>query len=408
MTRTLVTNIGQLVTNNERDRDPLGLIADAALVVDNERITWVGSAAAAEVSGGHDIDHVVDCGGRAVIPGFVDAHSHLVFAGDRANEFEARMTGTPYSAGGIRSTVTATRSASEDELITLLEHRVNEMLRQGTTTFETKSGYHLNVEGEPLACKIARRVTDEVTYLGAHVIPAEYGGRGHEETPVVGTREDYVELVCGAMLEASAPHARWIDVFCDDGSFTVAEARRILEAGMRAGLAPRLHAAQLAPDSAAIALGVELDCASIDHCTYLTDDDVALLASSSTVVTLLPGVEYSTRSPFPDARRLLDAGVTVAISTDCNPGSSYTSSMALCISLAVRDMGMTTAEALWSATAGGARALRRTDVGRLVVGARADFVELDAPNYVHLAYRPGVPLTRRVWKHGVAVAQTTG
>ncbi|MFZ4078534.1 MAG: imidazolonepropionase [Microbacteriaceae bacterium] len=408
MTRTLFTNIGQLVTNDEQARDPLGLIADAAIVIDNERVTWVGSAAAAEVSGGHDIDHVVDCGGRAVIPGFVDAHSHLVFAGDRATEFEARMSGTPYSAGGIRSTVRATRSASEGQLVDLLEHRAHELLRQGTTTFETKSGYHLDVAGEPLACKIARGVTDEVTFLGAHVIPAEYGGRGHEEARVIGTREDYVDLVCGAMLEASAPHARWIDVFCDEGAFTVAEAQRVLEAGMRAGLVPRLHAAQFAPNSAAIALGVQLGCASIDHCTYLTDDDVTLLALSSTVVTLLPGVEFSTRSPYPDARRLIDAGVTVAISTDCNPGSSYTSSMAFCVSLAVREMGMTTAEALWSATAGGARALLRTDVGRLVVGARADLVELDAPSYVHLAYRPGVPLTRRVWKNGVVVAQTTG
>ena len=410
MTRTLFTNIGQLVTNDPRlgtytDRrtEQLGLIHDAALVVDGDNITWVGTEAAAEVSGGHDIDRVVDCGGRAVIPGFVDSHSHLVFAGDRAGEFEARMSGTPYSAGGIRSTVAATRGASETELRGLIEKRSREMLAQGTTTFETKSGYHLNLEGEPLACRLAREVTDDVTFLGAHVVPAEYGGRGYEDVHQLGTREDYVDLVCGPMLDAAAAHATWVDVFCDEGAFTVAEARRVLEAGMRVGLVPRLHAAQLAPNPAAIALGVELECASIDHCTYLTDDDVALLATSSTVVTLLPGVEFSTRQPYPDARRLIDAGITVALSTDCNPGSSYTSSMAFCVAVAVRDMGMTPAEALWSATAGGAQALRRSDVGRLTVGARADIVELDAPTFVHLAYRPGVPLTRRVWRNGVDV-----
>jgi imidazolonepropionase len=414
MTRTLFTNIGQLVTNDSRlangagrATEQLGLIHDAALVVDGERITWVGTATAAEVSGGHDIDQVVDCGGRAVIPGFVDSHSHLVFAGDRASEFEARMSGNSYSAGGIRSTVAATRIASESELRALVEKRSHEMLAQGTTTFETKSGYHLNLEGETLACRLAREVTDDVTFLGAHVVPAEYGGRGHADVSQLGTREDYVDLVCGPMLEAVAEYATWVDVFCDEGAFTVAEARRVLEAGMLAGLVPRLHAAQLAPDHAAIAMGVELGCASIDHCTYLTDDDIALLSASSTVVTLLPGVEFSTRQPYPDAHRLIDAGVTVALSTDCNPGSSYTSSMAFCIAVAVRDMGMTVAQALWSATAGGAQALRRSDVGRLSVGALADLVELDAPTFVHLAYRPGVPLTRRVWKNGLAVAGRT-
>lgn len=408
MTRTLFTHIGQLVTNDpprhvssDRASELLGLIPNAALVVNDGTVEWVGTEESAEVSGGHDIDAVIDCGGRAIVPGFVDSHTHLVFAGDRAGEFEARMSGSPYSAGGIRSTVAATRAAAEADLTELLAIRAAELLAQGTTTFETKSGYHLDLDGEPLACRLARTVTDEVTFLGAHVIPAEFGGRGHEDATVVGTRDDYLDLVCGPMLEAAVPHAKWIDVFCDEGAFTVAESRRVLEAGIRAGLAPRLHAAQLGPNSEAIALGVELGCASIDHCTYLTDDDVALLAKSPTVVTLLPGVEFSTRSPYPDARRLIDAGVTVALSTDCNPGSSYTSSMAFCIAVAVRDMGMTVPEAVWAATAGGAAALRRTDVGRLVAGARADFVELDAPSYVHLAYRPGVNLTRRVWRRGV-------
>ena len=411
MTRTLFTNIGQLVTNDpslsatrgdagDRSAIRLGLIEDAAFVVDEGLITWVGTTAAAEVSGGHDIDAVVDCGGRAVIPGFVDSHSHLVFAGDRAGEFESRMAGMPYSAGGIRSTVAATRAASDDQLTKLVSARVDEMLAQGTTTVEIKSGYHLNIEGEPLACSVARGFTDEVTFLGAHVVPAEFGGTGADEQSN-GTREEYLDLVCGDMLREAAQHAKWIDVFCDDGAFTVAEARRVLEAGIAAGLQPRLHAAQLAPNPEAIAMGVEVGCASIDHGTYLTDADVAVLTGSETVVTLLPGVEFSTRQPYPDARRLIDAGITVAISTDCNPGSSYTSSMAFCVAVAVRDMRMTVAEALWAATAGGAAALRRTDIGRLSVGARADIVELDAPSYVHLAYRPGVPLTRRVWKNGV-------
>lgn len=411
MTRTLFTNIGQLVTNDPllgvtrgaaggRTATRLGLIDDAALVVDKGLITWVGTAAAAEVSGGHDIDVLVDCGGRAVIPGFVDSHSHLVFAGDRAGEFESRMAGRSYSAGGIRSTVAATRAANDDQLTKLVSARVDEMLAQGTTTVEIKSGYHLNVEGESLACSVAHAFTDEVTFLGAHVVPPEFGGTGPDKN-ATGTRAEYLDLVCGDMLREAAVHAKWIDVFCDDGAFTVAEARRVLEAGIAAGLQPRLHAAQLAANPDAIAMGVELGCASIDHCTFLTDADVAVLAGSSTVVTLLPGVEFSTRQPYPDARRLIDAGITVAISTDCNPGSSYTSSMAFCVAVAVRDMRMSVAEALWAATAGGAAALRRTDIGRLRVGSRADIVELDAPSYVHLAYRPGVPLTRRVWKNGV-------
>ena len=413
MTRTLFTNIGQLVTNDSSQRagdqadtttQRLGLITDAAFVVDGHHITWVGTSAAAEVSGGHDIDTVVDCEGRAVIPGFVDSHSHLVFAGDRANEFESRMAGLPYTAGGIGVTVANTRDTPREELEALVRRRHAEMLRQGTTTVEVKSGYHLTVDGENLACEIASGVTPEVTFLGAHVVPPEYGGKGSHAVAQVGTREDYVNLVCGEMLERAKAHARWVDVFCDDGAFTVAESRRVLEAGIAVGLLPRLHAAQLAPNSPAIAMGVSLGCASIDHCTYLTDDDVALLAESSTVVTLLPGVDFSTRQPYPDARRLLDAGITVALSTDCNPGSSYTSSMAFCIAIAVRDMNMTVAEAVWASTAGGAAALRRADIGRISVGARADIVELEASSYVHLAYRPGVPLTRRVWMNGVAVA----
>jgi imidazolonepropionase len=401
MTRTLFTNIGLLVTNDpDVGAGATGEIADAALLVDLGRIAWVGTTTAAEVAGGFDIDHVIDLGGRCLIPGFVDSHSHLVFAGDRTPDFEARMAGRKYSPGGILSTVDATRAASDEDLRMNLARFVNEMHAQGTTTLEVKSGYGLTVHDEERLVRLAAEVTEETTFLGAHVIPREYRGVGGAlQEGELGTRDDYVALVIGPMLEACAPYAKWIDVFCEEGAFTIDESRKILEAGMGLGLMPRVHASQLAVGEG-IRLAVDLAAASVDHCTYLTDLDVADLARSATVATLLPGVEFSTKQPYPDARRLLDAGVTVALATDCNPGSSFTSSMPLCIALAVREMGMTPAEALWSATAGGAQALRREDVGRLTIGSRADLVEIAAPSYVHLAYRPGVPLVRRVWKDG--------
>jgi len=377
---TLITGIGELVTNDaERP-----VVRDAAVVVDGDRIAWVGEAAAAP-----DADERVDAGGRAVIPGFVDSHTHLVFAGDRGDEFEARMAGRPYTAGGIRRTVAATRAASDDELLAHGRALVAEARRQGTTTIEVKSGYGLSLEHELRSVRIARELTDEVTFLGAHVVPEGVD------------REAYVDLVAGEMLEACAPHARWVDVFCETGAFTLDETERILRAGAARGLGVRLHAAQLGP-SDAVRLAVELDAASVDHCTFLRDDDVEALAGSGTVATILPGAEFSTRQPWPDARRLLDAGVTVALASDCNPGSSYTTSLPFCIALAVREMGMTPLEAVHAATAGGAAALRRDDVGRVAVGARADLVLLDAPSHVHLAYRPGVPLVARVWASGAS------
>ena len=286
----------------------------------------------------------------------------------------------------------ATRAASDDELRTRLHCFIEELQQQGTTTVEIKSGYGLGVAEEERLVRLAAEVTPEVTFLGAHVVPVEYA-----DDP-----DAYVDLVVGPMLDACVPHSRWIDVFCETGAFTVAQSRRILEAGIARGLAPRVHASQLGPGDG-VRMAVELGAASVDHGTYLTDADVAALAASDTVLTLLPGVEFSTRQPYPDARGLLDAGVTVALACDTNPGSSFTSSMAFCIAIAVRDMGMTTAEAVWAATAGGAHALRRDDIGRIAPGARADLVLLDAPSRVHLAYRPGVPLVQRVWKDGTAV-----
>ncbi|MEU7398168.1 imidazolonepropionase [Streptomyces albogriseolus] len=387
MSATVITNIATLVTNDPslRDSDPLGLVRDAAVVIEGDRVVWTGESSKAPAT-----DNRVDAGGRAVLPGFVDSHSHLVFAGDRTEEFNARMSGRPYSAGGIRTTVAATRAASEAELEATLTRYLAEALRQGTTTFETKSGYGLTVEDEARALRLAARHTDEVTYLGAHVVAPEYA-----DDPA-----GYVALVTGEMLNACAPHARWIDVFCEQGAFDGDQARAVLTAGKAKGLHLRIHANQLSYGPG-VQLAVELDAASADHCTHLTDADVDALANSATVATLLPGAEFSTRAAWPDARRLLDAGATVALSTDCNPGSSFTSSMPFCIALAVRDMGMTPDEAVRAATAGGAAALRRTDVGRLVPGAYADLVLLDAPSHVHLAYRPGVPLVAGVWRRGV-------
>ncbi|MGE9695853.1 imidazolonepropionase [Streptomyces sp. CH6] len=387
MTSTLLTGIGSLVTNDPAHGGPLGLIEDAALVVDGDRVAWTGPASAAPAA---DTRH--DAGGRAVVPGFVDSHAHLVFAGDRTREFHARMSGRPYEAGGIRTTVAATRAASDAELEANLVRHLTEGLRQGTTTQETKSGYGLTVDDEARALALAARHTDEVTYLGAHIVAPEYA-----DDPAA-----YVSLVTGPMLDACAPHARWVDVFCEKGAFDGDQARAILTAGAARGLTPRVHANQLTYGPG-VQLAVELGAASADHCTHLTDEDVEALAASDTVATLLPGAEFSTRAAWPDARRLLDAGATVALSTDCNPGSSYTSSMPFCLALAVRDMGMTPDEALWSATAGGARALRRTDVGTLTPGARADLLLLDAPSHVHFAYRPGVPLVAEVWRAGKRV-----
>ncbi len=392
---TLITNVGELVTNAPPDRDPglgpggFAALTGAALVIEDGRVAWTGPAAQAPAA-----DEAVDCGGCAVLPGFVDSHAHLVFAGERSAEFAARMAGTPYQAGGIRGTVAATRAAPDGVLRENLARLAREMLAQGTTTLECKSGYGLTVPDEARAVALAAEVTPEVTFLGAHVVPPGYEG----------DRAGYLDLVCGPMLSACAPQARWVDVFCERGAFDADEAAAVLAAGRAAGLLPRVHANQLGPGPG-VQVAVAAGAAAADHCTYLSDADVDALASSGapgsgTVATLLPGVEFSTRQPYPDARRLLAAGVTVALATDCNPGSCFTSSMPLCVALAVREMRMTTQEAVAAATAGGARALRRTDVGHLGVGARADLMLLDGPSHTYLAYRPGVPLVRAVWRAG--------
>jgi imidazolonepropionase len=388
MTTTLVTGIAELVTfDDELDgaehTEGLGLLRDAAVVVGDGRVLWTGPASRAP-----DADRRRDVEGRAVVPGFVDSHSHLVFAGDRSAEFAARMTGVPYDGGGIATSVRATREASDDRLRDLVAARVREMRAQGTTTVEIKSGYGLTVADEARALRIAREQTDETTFLGAHVVPAEYADR----------REDYLDLVTGPMLRACAPHARWVDVFCEPHSahaFTEEEARRVLSAGRDAGLGLRVHGNQLGPGPG-VRLAVEYGAASVDHCTFLSADDVDALvgAARTTVATLLPGVEFSTRSPYPDARRLLDAGVSLALATDCNPGTCYSSSIPFVLALAVREMHLTPAEALRAATVGSAMSLRRKDIGRIAPGMRADLTVLDAPSYLHLSYRAGVPIAR--------------
>ncbi|MFW5473504.1 imidazolonepropionase [Knoellia sp. CPCC 206450] len=399
---TLVTGIAELVTcvpdgggegggatsggtaggNGSVDSD-LGILREAALVVEDDRVVWLGPVADAP-----DADRRIDLEGRAVIPGFVDSHSHLVFDGDRAAEFTARMTGERYDGGGIGVSVAATRAADDDRLRELVRRRVAEMRAQGTTTVEIKGGYGLTVQDEARSLRIARELTPETTFLGAHVVPPE----------ARADRTAYVELVTGPMLEACAPHARWADVFCEPHSphaFTEEESRAVLLAARDSGLGLRVHGNQLGPGPG-VRLAVELEAASVDHCTFLDDADVDALvhAAGTTVATLLPGVEFSTRSPYPDARRLLDAGASVALATDCNPGTCYSSSMPFVIALAVREMGMTPSEAVWAATRGSAASLRRDDIGRIAVGGPADLTVLEAPSHIHLAYRAGVPIAQ--------------
>ena len=374
----VIDHISELVTNDpDLGEGPLGVVSDASVVVEGGSVVAVGRAGAVA-------DERLDAGGRCVLPGFVDSHTHLVFAGDRAEEFTRRMAGESYDGGGIRVTTEATRTAGRAALRSALGQRLAEAHRAGTTTVEIKSGYGLSIASEAELTSLAAEVTAESTFLGAHLVPGEYQGRA----------DDYVELVCGPMLQAVCGHVRWIDVFCETGAFDPEQSRAVLEAGRAAGLGLRLHANQLG-HGPGVQLGVEMGCASVDHCTYLSDDDIEALAASDTVATFLPATDFSTRQPYPDARRAIDAGVRVAMASNCNPGSSYTTSLSFCIALAVRDMNMTIDEAVAAVTTGGAAALGRHDVGRIVPGGPAHLTILDAPSRHHLAYRPGVPL---IWR----------
>ena len=392
-TATLFTNIGELRTVSD-----LGTLHDAALVAEDGIITWVGAAADAPAC-----DTQVDLEGRAVLPGWVDSHTHMIFDGDRAAEFEARMAGQDYAAGGIAITMNATRAASPERLRELLDARVHAAHLGGTTSLETKTGYGLDLESEALAAQLAADAVGDVTFLGAHVVPPG------------ADPEDYVDLVTGDMLDAVAPHVQWIDVFCERGAFTEDQSRRVLRAGQERDLGVRVHGNQLG-EGAGVALAVELGAASVDHVNYLTDADVEALAGSDTVATVLPACDLSTRQPLAPARRLLDAGATVAIASNLNPGTSYTSSMNFCVGTAVLQMGLSLDEAIRAATWGGARALWRHDVrsgkdrtgrpavGTLVPGAACDLHVLDTSHAIDLAYRPGMPLTHSTYVAGVRVA----
>ena len=421
---TVVNGIGELVTNCADPNDPdapmttigdLASIHAAALIIRDGRIAWAGpkeglNAALDGLDDGESTPHVIDLGGRTLIPGFVDSHSHLVFGGDRGDEFEARMSGQPYDGGGIMRTVRATRESGAAWLADHTAALVAEARRQGTTTIEIKTGYGLDVDNEAKLARVAALFTPEVTFLGGHAVPQEY--RGGADTGHPGGRDAYVRLVCGPMLDAVAATgaARWVDVFCEPHSpfaFDGDETRAMIAAGVRAGLTPRLHGAQLGEGPGPM-IAVEYDAASVDHCTFLTDDDIDALAGTwnpgatadaiggpahGTVATFLPAVEFSTKQPYPDMRRAIDAGAKVAIASDCNPGTCFSDSIPFAIAIAVREMGLTPSEALWAATAGGALALRRDDIGVIRVDAKADLAVVDAPSHAHIAYRAGVPLT---------------
>ncbi|MCT2085151.1 imidazolonepropionase [Microbacterium enclense] len=386
MSTQLLVGISELTTNDPAYGALLGRIRDAAVVIDGDRIAWVGHADHAPAA-----DERVDLGGRAVLPGWVDAHTHLVFSGDRSEEFEHRMAGHSYRAGGIHTTVRATTQASDNELRQCVRARRRVARSEGTTWMEIKTGYGLDTAQETRLARLAAEVTPDVTFLGAHVVPPGL------EAP------EYVSSVTGEMLAAVRPYARWIDVFCETGAFDPAQSRRVLEAGRAAGLGLRVHGNQLG-QSGGVALAVELDAASVDHCNHLSADDVAALAASETVATLLPACDLSTREPFPPARELIDAGATIALASNANPGTSNTTSMAFCVATAVLQMRLTIEEAVWAATAGGARALRRgAEIGAIRPGLRADLHVIDAPSVSHFAYRPGMRLTCAVWEAGMRV-----
>ena len=386
---TLLFGISELITNDPAAGPGLlGIVPDAAVLMQDGQIVWVGPAASAPAA-----DTAADLGGRAVLPGWVDSHSHVVFAGDRAAEFAARMAGQPYQAGGMQSTVSATREATDADLLAVARKHRAEMIAGGTTCMETKTGYGLTVRDELRSATTAQAAGfDEISFLGAHVVPKEF----------VGDVDGYLDLVCGPMIDAVAPRVRWIDVYCETGAFDEAQTRRVLAAGRRKGLGLRVHGNQLSAGPG-VRIAVDVGAASVDHCTYLTDRDIAALASSATVATLLPACDLSTRQPPAPARALVDAGARIALASNCNPGSSYTSSMNLVVALGVLLCKLSTQEAVHAATAGGAAALLRDDVGTVRAGARADLHVLDAPSHEYLAYRVGVPLTHAVYRMGELV-----
>lgn len=334
----------------------------------------------------------LDAAGRAMLPGFVDAHTHLVFAGDRSEEFASRLAGRPYEAGGIMRTVEATRAASFEDLVDGTVRRADACLAGGTTTIEVKSGYGLDLATErrlleAVAVAGGRTAAELVpTFLGAHLAPDP----------------TYVDLVVEEMLPACAGLAVSCDAFCDTGALTVSESRRVLEAARGHGLALRIHAEELAWTGGA-QLAADLGCLSADHLVHVSPEDARALAGAGVVAVLLPSTSFCLRSAYAPARMLLDAGVEIALATDCNPGTSYTTSMSFVVALACSAYGLSVDEAVRAATEGGAHALGRSDIGHLRHGARGDLVVLDGEHWVDLAYHPGMPQVAAVVKAGHVV-----
>jgi imidazolonepropionase len=390
MSDVLITGIGRLVTN---DGPP---VVGAAVAIDDGRVSYAGPEADAPLQGSSSR---IDCEGRAVIPGFVDAHTHLVFAGDRSDEFVRRLAGVPYTGGGILSTVAATRAAGEDDLIRESGDRVRRMLASGTTTVEVKTGYGLDLATEQILLRVARRLAEEfpvtikTTFLGAHAFPEEFQG----------AEDRYVALIVDEMLPVLAPEVDFCDVFVEAGAFSLDQGRHILESALELGLPARVHAEQLSHSGGAL-LAAELGAMSADHLDWATVDDADALAAAGVCGVLTPGASYSLRHPQAPGAMLLDRGVTVALATDCNPGTSYFESMGLVISLACVFMGLTIEQAVYAATRGGAIALGLDDHGLLAPGAVGDLVILDAPSEAHLAYRPGTNLVWNTIRGGVLAA----
>lgn len=392
MTSTLFSNAKQVITNSSGRLYEIDLIEDASLLVENGKVAWIGPSSNAPAA-----DEIVNCENKVIIPGFVDSHTHLIFGGDRSDEFAARMSGERYTAGGINYTVEKTRSSSDQALRTNAASLISEMHSTGTTSFEIKSGYGLTLQDEIRSLKIAKEFSEDVTLMAAHVVPLEFSDN----------RSGYVELIINEILPAAKGIAKFVDVFCEAGAFTIDESREILSAAKELGFDCKIHANQLS-HSESIQLARDLGAVSVDHVTYFNERDLTDLKESGIVATLLPATEFSTNNPYPDAKKLIDAGVTVAIATNCNPGSSFTTSMPFCIAIAVREMNFTVEQALWAATRGGALALGNHDAGALVTGASADFAIIDAPSYVHLAYRPGVNLVSATYKNGEVVFSKGG
>jgi imidazolonepropionase len=403
----LLTGAGQLVTCDPAlGEGPLGLVERGAVVATGGQVTFAGPEAALpdlEPAAGAVL---VDAGGRAVLPGLVDAHTHLVFAGERAEEFAARLRGVGYeealaAGGGINRTVRDTRAASDGELEAAAGGRLATALAYGTTTLEAKSGYGLTVDDErrtlEVLARLAARSPVEVvpTFLGAHLIPEEYAG----------DRDGYLDLLEHEMLPACAPLAEFVDAFCDRGALTVEESRRVLAAGARHGLKGKLHANELGSTGGA-ALAAELGCTSADHLLFCDDAEAKALAAAGTVAVLLPGTSFLLRTGrAAPAGVLRDAGVTIALGTDCNPGTCYSESMQLMVALACVHGGLTPEEAVLAATDGAARAVGRGGrVGRLAPGAACDLVVLAGRSYLDLAYHLGVNLAAAVVKGGAVVA----